>query len=141
MKLDNFLSYDNLYVKKRYTVDYPNNTLQADQAFTELLKFFWLCKQHKTEQAAEPDNEALHFSCSIHMEMSEIDDMWHTFLLFTKDYMQFSETYFGGFVHHQPNIDEDTAENGGFNETELARYFTYIEKKLGEETLAKWFSL
>lgn len=31
-----------------------------------------------------------------------IDEMWHTFLLFSIDYKQFCETYFKGFIDHKP---------------------------------------
>ncbi|HEY9405378.1 MAG TPA: hypothetical protein VIQ24_22195 [Pyrinomonadaceae bacterium] len=31
-----------------------------------------------------------------------IDRMWHTFLLFTKDYKTFCEVYLGMFINHEP---------------------------------------
>jgi hypothetical protein len=31
-----------------------------------------------------------------------IDRMWHSFLLFTKDYNAFCEQYLGRFIHHEP---------------------------------------
>lgn len=31
-----------------------------------------------------------------------IDQMWHTFLLFTKDYRAFCEEYLGKFINHEP---------------------------------------
>lgn len=33
---------------------------------------------------------------------AKIDDGWHTFLLFTKDYALFCRDYLGHFVHHVP---------------------------------------
>lgn len=32
----------------------------------------------------------------------EIDQMWHTFLLFTRDYRDFCEQWLGRFVEHEP---------------------------------------
>ena len=34
----------------------------------------------------------------------EIDEGWHNFILFTKDYMEFCERFFGRFIHHVPNL-------------------------------------
>jgi len=34
-----------------------------------------------------------------------IDAMWHTFLLFTKDYRQFCDAYLGRFIEHEPFED------------------------------------
>lgn len=34
----------------------------------------------------------------------EVDEVWHTFILFTRDYAAFCEEVFGSFLHHQPAI-------------------------------------
>ena len=34
----------------------------------------------------------------------DIDEGWHNFILFTKDYMEFCERFFGRFIHHVPNL-------------------------------------
>lgn len=31
-----------------------------------------------------------------------VDEGWHSFILFTKDYANFCQRYFGKFIHHQP---------------------------------------
>ncbi len=31
-----------------------------------------------------------------------LDEMWHTFLMFTKDYQQFCIDHFGFMIHHEP---------------------------------------
>lgn len=38
------------------------------------------------------------------MTSREVDEVWHTFILFTKDYAQFCEQTLGVFLHHQPGI-------------------------------------
>lgn len=40
------------------------------------------------------------------MMSTEVDNLWHTFLLFTKDYQTFCNEMFGKFIHHVPKIDE-----------------------------------
>lgn len=44
----------------------------------------------------------------------EVDELWHTFLMFTQDYQRFCTEVAGGFIHHAPN-DEDVSH-------EQARY-------------------
>ena len=85
-----------------YKSDHPDNRLDAEETLEELMKFFWLTQKHKIDKELFPENEELNFICGIHSEMKEIDDMWHIFLLFTKDYMTFSKKYLGEFFHHSP---------------------------------------
>jgi hypothetical protein len=33
-----------------------------------------------------------------------VDEAWHVFVLFTKEYIQFCNTYCGGYVHHAPHV-------------------------------------
>jgi hypothetical protein len=78
-----------------------------------------------------------------------IDMMWHTFLLFTRDYARFCRTYFGFFVHHQPRtrVEKDAWEQRVREDptTALAErrkllrgaYETVCDE-LGIEILRKW---
>ncbi|MFC3909298.1 hypothetical protein ACFORL_09470 [Legionella dresdenensis] len=139
--IDELLTYSNTKVTNRYTQDYPNNTLSPESALAELLKFFWLSEKHKNEQFNVPDNPALNFVCSIHPEMKEIDDLWHTFLLFTQDYMDFCDQYFKHYIHHVP-LDKEknlAAMDEESYITELQNYLSYIYDNLGEDTVVKWF--
>ena len=34
----------------------------------------------------------------------EVDEIWHTFILFTHDYADFCEAVFGGYLHHKPGV-------------------------------------
>lgn len=43
---------------------------------------------------------------SLGMMSSEVDNLWHTFLLFTKEYQGFCNDMFGKFIHHCPKVDE-----------------------------------
>lgn len=40
-----------------------------------------------------------------------IDECWHNFILFTQDYITFCETYFGRYIHHQPNSPGTSEES------------------------------
>ncbi|KTD73778.1 hypothetical protein [Legionella tucsonensis] len=132
------LKYKNNHVIRRYEKDYPHNRLSGDAAFIELMKFFWLAQQHKNAKKINPDNKELKFICAIYPEMSEIDDMWHTFLLFTKDYMSFCKIYFDDYVHHVPNVEEEAINEAQFKD-DLTKYLSFIYDVLGEEAIINWF--
>src|SRR5215216_2344512 len=89
--LHEILKYQNENIIHRYEKDHSNNKLNGKDAFNELMKFFWLIQKHKNDKFLNPTQEELKFICAIYPEMNEIDDMWHTFLLFTKDYMSFAK--------------------------------------------------
>lgn len=132
------LDYNNPFILDRYRKDYSASRMTAEDAFHELVKYMWLCHQHKIDQRNSNDPE-LNFRCAMHKEMREIDHMWHTFLLFTEDYHDFCMLHFGSFFHHRPLTDDEKHLPDHRYEIELQRYLTYIYDKLGEATLVKWF--
>ncbi|NEU31674.1 hypothetical protein GN156_12955 [bacterium LRH843] len=42
---------------------------------------------------------------TVPMFSSEVDEVWHEMLMFTKEYESFSQKFFKGFLHHTPNLD------------------------------------
>lgn len=56
-------------------------------AFVELKKYLWL----RAEQGLDYP-----------ILCTTLDYFWHEFILFTRDYHEFCERYFGQFIHHRP---------------------------------------
>lgn len=140
MKSNQILSYTHDRVIQRYNNCFPKAKLKGEAAFSELMKFIYLCTQHAEDIKKNPHNPQLRFVCAIHTEMLEIDEIWHLFLVFTRDYAAFCNEYLNGhFFHHEPT-DVSKPINIENYETELRYYLTYIEQKLGKETLALWFN-
>jgi hypothetical protein len=132
------ISYKSERLLTRYEKDYPNALLAGPVALKELIKFFWLSKKHRHDLLMNPSARHLQFQCAIHQEMGDIDSMWHTFLLYSKDYQTFCLTHFDGqFIHHEP---VDTS-NSKVSEIELSYYLEYIEQHLGLATLKLWFQV
>ncbi|KTD79221.1 hypothetical protein [Legionella waltersii] len=132
------ITYKNEKLFTRYERDYPNALLAAPVALKELIKFFWLSKKHQQDLLLKPYAKHLQFQCAIHQEMGDIDSMWHTFLLYSKEYQTFCLTHFDGqFIHHEPK--EDSTSMVG--EIELTYYLEYIEQHLGLSTLKLWFQV
>lgn len=141
IKLHRLLEYENDNVLSRYQKEYPDTNMTAKEVFSELMKYIWLCHKHASDKKQYPENESLNFKCVMHIEMEDIDNMWHTFLLFTRDYQKFCNNYLNGnFFHHDPlpSKQQDVSKNK--YEEELHRYLSYICENLGEETLVKWFA-
>jgi hypothetical protein len=61
---------------------------EAEQLFAELKKFLVLCD-------ALPEN-------NFGMISARIDAAWHAFILFTSEYSEFGDRYFGRYLHHAP---------------------------------------
>jgi hypothetical protein len=140
--LNKLMGYCNSKVISRYCHDYPNAKIKDEEALRELMKFIWLCLKHKLDIMRHPKSKFLNFSCVIHPEMEDIDNMWHTFLLFTKDYQTFCDFHLdGNFFHHEPIVQShgDMIDDKQYQE-ELTMYLNYIYDNLGKDTLIKWFN-
>lgn len=46
----------------------------------------------------------------VDMVSNEIDEIWHTFILFTKEYEEFCRTLVGEYIHHVPNVESDRTD-------------------------------
>lgn len=133
------LQYKNPDLIKRFQIDFHKSQTEAEDALQELLKYLWLSQTYKAEKQARPHDESLNFRFGMQKEILNIDYMWHTFLLFTRNYADFCQQYFGEFIHHNPNMEERKPGMQGFLD-ESERYLSYVYDKLGEETLLKWFA-
>lgn len=61
---------------------------EAETLFEDVKKFLALCVTSPQSQSLAPTKA--------------LDQGWHTFILFTKDYAQFCKDYCGRYVHHHP---------------------------------------
>lgn len=139
-QLDQLLQYQNPAVLKLYIQNYPDNTLTAEQAFTETLKYLWLSKKHAIDLIENANNDDFPSQCFMPRSMREIDEMWHEFILFTKDYTEFCTRYFGEYMHHLPNIFDNMPRPRHIVEREIEKLLPYIYDHLGEETVRIWFA-
>ncbi len=47
----------------------------------------------------------------IGMTSKIVDEVWHTFILFTREYMTFTQSVFGSFLHHNPATSSKPLDN------------------------------
>jgi hypothetical protein len=132
-RLDEVLAYRHEGVVRRYCKEHSTPRAEGEEVFRETLKWLYLC--HVSAYGPED------FACSMFPEIEKVDWMWHTFILFTRDYAEFCQRYFGFFLHHVPA--EDGLDTGPADEeavrAELERQLGFVYDVLGEETLRAWF--
>ena len=64
---------------------------EAQQCFEDTKKYLYLCAS-----LGEPLPPS-----------KKIDEVWHNFILFTMDYLEFCIIHFGRFIHHRPRRRDD----------------------------------
>jgi hypothetical protein len=106
---------------------------RAEVLFVETLKWLWLARRAR-------EAPSLGLMLSIYPEIRGIDEMWHVFLLFTRDYAALCDEHLGGFVHHDPVPDGpgEALEAAAFA-AELGALYGFVHDELGEDTLRAWF--
>lgn len=86
---ESFLSYRNDKVIGRFMKVHGVSQVEAETIFRELMKFLFICGH---VPASSPPS-------------AMVDEMWHTFIMFTWDYYEFCVEYVGRFLHHNPVDD------------------------------------
>jgi hypothetical protein len=84
--IEEVLLYSNPHVIDRHLQDTGISRNEAERRFEGLKQFMLVATIMPGRKVTSPD----------------IDAMWHTFLLFTKEYRQFCNDYLGMFVEHEP---------------------------------------
>ena len=131
--LEALLTYRHPGVVARYVRDFGGDQSAAEELFVELMRWLYYCAK-----ATEPGKRAA--MVSMYPEILRIDDMWHVFILHTRDYADFCDRYFGRFIHHQP-LPPDAPRERDENEvnTELEAFLSLLYDELGETTVRRWF--
>ena len=136
--LDQALEYQNDEVVHRFTTLWDVSFVEAQDLFLETKKWLWLC--------AQPEKPRL----AITTPLLIIDEMWHNFVLFSREYMEYCHDCFGHYIHHAPTTHREKEEYKQQYEAdpigsaekkmqEQIQQFILIYQKLGVETVLKWY--
>lgn len=90
--IERALQYPIPDVMDHYKKDYGVSDALAQLHERELKRFLIICAE------TYPKNTE--------MLSTQVDNLWHTFILFTKDYRQYCDECFGQFLDHAPKIDK-----------------------------------
>lgn len=102
--LEEVLSYENDGLVRLFSARKQMAIDESKLLFQEMKKLLWFMAQRSTD--AGP---FVMFS-----EQGILDDYWHEFILITKAYHEFCDTYFGRYIHHAPHLDGIAMDGSGF---------------------------
>ena len=141
--LEEVLQYSNRDVVYRFKKTYGITWEASEDIFEQVKKFLWLAHHRRLA--------GLDAGLSIDIPIVVIDEMWHNFVLFTKEYTAFCKDFFGYYVHHAPTTEaEETGHRGHLQslspldrvnarKDRMRGQYEYIYDHLGKETFTKWY--
>jgi hypothetical protein len=138
--LNEVIAYKNPAVVRRFSKEFPLYANSAEEIFEDLMRFFWASFKHAQDKKNNPSNEEFKFTYIMDEEMRSIDQMWHIFLLYTKDYMNFCQDYFGEYIHHLPDLVDKMDDNVSVFQNNLEKFLSYTYDLLGEATIRRWYA-
>lgn len=136
--LEEALDFNGDAVVYKFMESYEVSFEEGKELFEETKKWLWFANQ--TDKAF------------IDKSMLMIDNMWHTFILFTFLYSKYCQEKFGCFLHHSPTTkaEKDKYKVELKNNKKKAMEESYLNSKrqyeavydtLGSETLIKWYKV
>jgi len=133
------LSYENEEIVASFRRTYGVSLEEARELFEETKKWLWLC-------GTRPRSMRL----TVFGPMKLLDEMWHTFILFTREYTEYCMENFGFYVHHAPTTIAEAEQyrqraTASPEETqaqlreERRAMMLLLHDEFGAETLKRWF--
>ena len=101
------LAYKNDHIIYKFLEKHDVSFEEAEDIFTETKRWLWY--RGKLIHDAKSNNKILKQSF-IDIPLLIIDEMWHTFILFTKDYRLFCQNYLYTFIDHNPTTKTEKDE-------------------------------
>jgi hypothetical protein len=140
--LEEVLQYKNDAIVLRFMETWDLPRADADDLFEQMNKWLWLTAVSETLPGAP--------RLAITQSTKLVDEMWHTFILFTSDYVAYCDRYFGRYLHHDPtpqaeydaaieSFERDPRTYMQELEDSFARQSELVYDLLGEDTLIKWY--
>jgi hypothetical protein len=141
--LEDVLQYTNDDVVYRFQKTYAVSREESEDIFEQVKKWLWLAHVRRCSGIAE--------GLSVDHPIVVIDEMWHNFVLFTKEYTAFCLRFFGYYLHHAPATErEERAYRDELRQVSMAErrallkdrkriQYEYIYDHLGKDTFVKWY--
>lgn len=135
------LDYQHPDVVYRFGKQFGLPQEECEELFEQVKRWLWLGNQSKCDG----------FELSIDQTLCVIDEMWHNFVLFTRDYQEFCESRFGYLIHHAPATMAEDEEAGRVRRSmspeaylqylsdKKRKQYEYVYDKLGKEIFVKWY--
>lgn len=126
--IQNIMNYPMAHIIKRCQKDYKYSDQDMIILEKELKRFLALSLIQDDTHAGNG------------MYSSDVDNLWHTFILFTKEYAHFCNTYFNRFIHHIPELEKaSTPEQMEKAYQDFQAFIKKYEQLFEEEIHPIWF--
>jgi hypothetical protein len=129
------LKYQNPRLVKYFAEEHGLSTVESKTLFNDLKKWLWLCANR------DANADVMFFN-----DLRVLDLYWHTFLSFTRDYVEFCERYLGGIVYHEPEPHIVARKQAKNPNTALAKNLKVarssiaeVVRLLGNQQAKRWF--
>ena len=138
--LQSVMEYQNKYVLHRFQQMTSLSKSEAETIFEDTKRYLWLNAKMAELRQSGNDVPDIYISKS----MVILDEMWHAFVLNTRDYIAFCENYFGKFIHHPPESPKyfENLKKLGEEKTDeilLDEMIACVYDNLGEDVAVRWF--
>lgn len=126
--LSDIQAYNNPALLAYFCHHHPGYDAQnARQLLSDLLGWMWLSEERKQRQR----------QTWLFGPLLELDKLWHSFLLHTRDYDAFCQHYFGYYFHHDI---EPIGQERQQDPAELEDFLQDCFEHLGEEWVTRRFA-
>jgi len=144
VSLKRLLEYENPEVVARFCKDLGVSKKFASTVFKDMLRYLYLDAKFQRAMQAKVSGRTrkrLPKVVLVTKQMLIIDEMWHSFVLYTKDYTAFSHKYFGIYIHHvpAPALKQTPTFIAELDRDEMYTYLKFIQDELGEDVVERWF--
>jgi hypothetical protein len=100
---NNLISEENQkIIIKRIGEDYNYSLKEAEEMFVETCRFLIMVAENRN---------------SVFVPSKKIDEAWHVFLLYTKEYFAFCQSLGLDYIHHEPSDIENQAKRSTVKDT------------------------
>ncbi|NMO16989.1 hypothetical protein HPC49_40340 [Pyxidicoccus fallax] len=141
--LEQALAYRNDQILYKFQERWSVSFEEASELFEETKKWMWLQVAARLRPGSPP--------LAMTVALAMVDEMLHTFILFTREYIQYCDDNYGVYLHHTPMTKKQKdAQLERFHEDPeamlaaeacfLSDMYSFTYELLGEETVVKWYS-
>ena len=114
------------HVVERLRQKFPFNKMdeyEINECIIEFKKYIALVIINRLFYSSSPTNQ--NNKVIVAMTNNVIDELWHTLILFSKEYHEFSTKIFGAYLHHSPNTKKSSISNDSVIKfySEYKKYF------------------
>lgn len=145
--LEDVLAYQNDDLVFKFMENWDLTEAETRELFEETKKWLWVSAKAISARSRGEGGPKM----VVAQSMILMDEMWHQFILFTRDYRLFCKEYIGFFLNHAPTtksekkagVAEATQDPEAFlakMQEMLEKQYSFIYDNLGEPTLVKWYS-